>query len=251
MATDSGASILTAAGKLRKTAVDIFRALPTADGGVSWSSLMSILEDFGFEADERCKQLVDACQPQDGEIVSEASFVGACCAAFHVSEAEGIDLTDASFRAYYNHAGEILSNFYMCPQLSVDGLEYPTVEHFYQSSKHLTTSPDLAERIRLAPTIDDAHLLGGNAAAVRPDWDAEREGVYLKGMLAKFTQNAVLREHLLATGNKTLVQVDSDRFWGCCVPDDTPGGSAVGNNAGGKALMQVRSSLRAHPCASE
>ena len=122
---------------------------------------------------------------------------------------------------------------------------FPTVEHFYQFSKHTQSDPALAERIRTS-SLSDAHILGGQAPSprLRADWDNVRDDAYYTGMLARFSQNAELRSVLIATGDKTLVQVDSDRHWGMCVPDDLPG-LAYGENAGGRALQRVRDTVLA------
>jgi len=48
---------------------------------------------------------------------------------------------------------------------------------------------------------------------------------------------------LLATGDKQLVQVDTDLCWGAKYSENTPG-HAVGENNAGKVLMRVRETVR-------
>ena len=43
------------------------------------------------------------------------------------------------------------------------------------------------------------------------------QDVMLAAMLRKFQQNPGLREKLLATGDKTLVEATPDKFWGAGV----------------------------------
>jgi ribA/ribD-fused uncharacterized protein len=126
-----------------------------------------------------------------------------------------------------------LSNF--APSvIEVDGFEYPTVEHAFQSLK--TENPTEREIVRSARTPGQAKKLG-RRVTLRPDWDTARIGV-MKMLLEKKFANKVLRAELLATGDAELVEGNywNDTFWGVC--------RGRGENNLGKLLMQVRSSIK-------
>jgi ribA/ribD-fused uncharacterized protein len=126
-----------------------------------------------------------------------------------------------------------LSNFWQAAQV-VDGAEYPTNEHFYQSQK--ANNPALAEWIRSAPTPFAAMKAG---RSLRPtelvqDWNSIRVDVMAIGLRAKFTQNPDLKFKLLATGYATLHEDSpSDMYWG-----------KRGEDMLGRLLMQIREELR-------
>ena len=75
-----------------------------------------------------------------------------------------------------------LSNFYKSPFM-VDGREYATVEHYYQSKKHQGTR--LEESIRLAPKPMDAKKLAWSWEAPN-DWDKKKDEIMLEGIMEKF-----------------------------------------------------------------
>ncbi|CAN0396177.1 unnamed protein product, partial [Scytosiphon promiscuus] len=48
-----------------------------------------------------------------------------------------------------------------------------------------------------------------------PTWEFERQNICLTGCFAKFSQNPVLREYLLNTGDRTLAEASPfDKIWG-------------------------------------
>ena len=97
-----------------------------------------------------------------------------------------------------------LSNFERCSLRDTRGRLWPTVEHAYQASK-FAGQPELVEQIRLAPLPRDAKRLGRHGA-LRPNWNALRDEVMRRLVLAKFTQNPDLAAKLLATGDAELVE---------------------------------------------
>lgn len=131
-----------------------------------------------------------------------------------------------------------LSNF--APYgFELDGVHWPTVEHYFQAAKFV--GDDLAtyrERIRAAHSARQAKALGrSQAQPLRPDWEEVKEAEMLKALRAKFS-NADLRGMLLETGRRPLVEASpSDRYWGA-------GSDGGGKNRLGALLMQVRAELR-------
>ena len=129
-----------------------------------------------------------------------------------------------------------LSNFSEHP-IVLEGIRWPSVEHYYQAQKYAGT--EAAERIRRAASAQQARKAGQDRSlSPRPDWDTHKEEVMGRAVRAKFEQHRQLRELLLATGDEELIhQSGSDLFWG-----RSPEG--VGENRLGLILMAVRQALR-------
>jgi len=141
-------------------------------------------------------------------------------------------------RFYYEYEQHgYLSNFYLSP-LRLDGRDWPTVEHFYQAAK--TLDPAYAERVRCAPTADEAKRLGNDPACVlRADWADYKVEVMRRALSAKFGQHPELKRLLLATENAILVEnSQKDYFWGI-------GSDGTGRSMLGALLMELRASLAA------
>ena len=128
-----------------------------------------------------------------------------------------------------------LSNF-APPGIEVDGVYWPTVEHYFQAQKFL--DPDTQERIRRAATPKEAREMGQSRRnPLRDDWDQLREQVMLFAMRLKFAVPAA-RELLLSTGNRELIESSPyDYYWAC-------GKDGTGQNRLGHLLMQVRREIR-------
>lgn len=128
-----------------------------------------------------------------------------------------------------------LSNFSPHPVV-LDGKEWPTTEHRFQSQKFAGTPYE--DEIRRAPSPMDAARLGrDHTRGLRTDWYAVRDAVMREALLAKFTQHPGLTTLLLSTGDAVLVEhTRNDRYWG-------DGGDGSGRNRLGLLLMEVRSEL--------
>jgi ribA/ribD-fused uncharacterized protein len=128
------------------------------------------------------------------------------------------------------------SNFAPAP-IVVDGKRYPTVEHFFQSSK-FPANLEWQEAIRVSPTPAKAKQLGTEKdGEKRPDWDAQKESIMLTGLRAKFQQNSGLLEQLKGTEPRALIEASTDAYWG-------EGRTGKGKNRMGKLLEQVRTELK-------
>lgn len=128
-----------------------------------------------------------------------------------------------------------LSNLSVHP-FQLEGLRWPTVEHYYQAQKYAGT--DAAEQIRRAESARRAMKLGRDRSRTpRADWERVKVAVMHRAIRAKFEQHPRLRQRLLATGDEPLVHASrSDRFWG---QDD----EGVGENRLGVLMMELRRSL--------
>jgi len=120
---------------------------------------------------------------------------------------------------------------------TLDGLWWPTSEHYFQAQKFAGTPR--AEQIRQAPTPAAAAALGRDRRLpLRPDWDAVKDDVMRRAVLCKFASHDDLRAVLLATGDALLVEnAPRDAYWGC-------GADGQGLNKLGLILMEVRAALR-------
>jgi N-glycosidase YbiA len=130
-----------------------------------------------------------------------------------------------------------LSNFYYAPIL-IDGKEYSTVEHYYQSIKFKGTP--IEERIRTLIHANETKREAYNLKKhIRKDWMEVREEIMYKALRAKFSQHPRLRKLLLDTGSHDLIE-DSpfDEYWG------SGGLYANGKNRLGVLLMELREELR-------
>jgi len=117
---------------------------------------------------------------------------------------------------------------------------YPTGEHLFQSLKFINEVD--SELIRRQPNsraaFNEARRMSDR---VRKDWVSGSVNIMMmeKTLLLKFTQHTRLKHKLLRTGDALLVE-DSpiDSFWG-------NGQDQKGRNELGKALMKIRTILRA------
>lgn len=129
-----------------------------------------------------------------------------------------------------------LCNYYVCPMI-IDGIEWRSVEHYYQAQKSL--APAYQRLVHDALTPADAKALGNASLCVlRADWDTWKLMAMRKALFAKFTQHKDLRDLLLGTGDLTLHENSMvDYYWGI-------GEKRTGLSMLGKLLMALRDELR-------
>jgi len=134
-----------------------------------------------------------------------------------------------------------LSNFYPTP-VEIDGVVYPTVEHYFQSMK--ATNPKDREWVLSAPTPGKARQRG-RKIKLREDWHQFRNIVMRRGVYEKFTQYPELEKKLLDTDDMILVEGNfwKEYYWGCVFEK----GTKRGKNNFGVVLMEVRKYLRETP----
>ncbi|KAI9135340.1 NADAR family protein [Acaryochloris sp. CCMEE 5410] len=122
--------------------------------------------------------------------------------------------------------------------LTLDGVWWPTSEHYFQAQKFVGTPH--ADQIRQVKLPKDAARLGRQRTRpLRPDWEAVKDDVMRQAVLCKFETHADIRDILLSTGHQDLVEnAPGDYYWGC-------GQNGTGKNMLGKILMEVRERLRA------
>jgi len=127
-----------------------------------------------------------------------------------------------------------LSNFHRA-YLIYEDIMWPTSEHAYQAMKTF----DHNQRLNISTIGSPAEAKSyARSLKRRADWDDVKLGIMEEIVRAKFTQNDLEREKLLATEDLEIVEGNTwgDTFWGVC--------NGVGENHLGKILMKIREELR-------
>ncbi|MDN3356971.1 NADAR family protein [Actinomadura sp. DC4] len=144
-----------------------------------------------------------------------------------------------------------LSQWYPA-SFTVDGVEYATAEHYMMAGKARLFGDEEAERRVLAS--EDPGKAKGAGRRVRgfdeDTWAAHRYGLVVAANTAKFGQRPPLRDYLLATGERVLVEASPyDTIWGiglsAAQPEARHPARWRGLNLLGFALMDVRGALAA------
>jgi ribA/ribD-fused uncharacterized protein len=143
-----------------------------------------------------------------------------------------------------------LSQWWPAP-FTIDGVVYPTAEHFMMASKALVFGDaETAEQVARAPHPGAAKALGRQVRGFDEQmWTQHRFGLVVTGNLAKFSQHPELGRFLLATDERVLVEASPrDRVWGIGLTADDERAASPrswqGLNLLGFALMEVRHRLK-------
>jgi hypothetical protein len=157
---------------------------------------------------------------------------------------------------FYGIEGEFgfLSNFYNAI-FTLEDQQWPTVEHWFQAMK--ATTVEDRRRVASASGPGRAKKIG-RSITCRSDWEnvvgtADLHGIFrdsrgvvvelvkdhymYSALIAKFTQRSELRQALLLTGDRPLIEDSpTDYYWG-------RGAKGTGQNKLGRMLQLVRSKL--------
>jgi len=132
----------------------------------------------------------------------------------------------------------------------VDGITYQTAEHWMMAEKaRLFDDPGMVERILASNSAAKAKKLGRMVHNFdREKWEANSFEIVTQGSIHKFGQNSALKEYLLKTGTRVLVEASPlDPIWGIGLARDHEhaGQPAFwkGRNLLGFALMAARDAL--------
>lgn len=97
---------------------------------------------------------------------------------------------------------ESTDKFFMAPFV-LDGIEWPTCEHYYQAAKYLLDAPVMSahiEKIRFATSGEAAWSLGQRYREhLRPDWEHVKANVMYRAVAAKYATHVNLAEDITAT----------------------------------------------------
>ncbi|MFJ9470078.1 NADAR family protein [Streptomyces caniferus] len=170
--------------------------------------------------------------------------------------------TDAGKRVKYVHfwghsprrdgslGASCFSQWWPSP-FTVDGVRYATAEHWMMAGKARLFDDAEAERCAIAAGHPKQAKDAGRRVRGFDEetWRRHRFGLVVEGSVHKFGQDAALREFLLGTGSRVLVEASPlDRIWGIgLAADDERAADPArwrGLNLLGFALMAARQTLR-------
>ncbi|MDJ1185442.1 NADAR family protein [Roseofilum casamattae] len=121
----------------------------------------------------------------------------------------------------------------------LDGIWWPTSEHYFQAQKFVTTDLLWFEKIQTAKTPKEAAKMGRDRThPLREDWELVKDEIMYRALLQKFATHEELQQLLLDTNDEAIVENSPiDYYWGC-------GKDGSGKNRLGEILMRVRETLR-------
>ncbi len=132
----------------------------------------------------------------------------------------------------------------------IGGITYQTAEHYMMAEKaRLFRDKESELKVIKAKNPGEAKKVGRSVNNFNEGlWRQHRFNIVIKGNTAKFKQNPELKEFLITTGNRVLVEASPvDRIWGIGMASDHPSVENPnlwkGLNLLGFALMEVRSQL--------
>lgn len=144
----------------------------------------------------------------------------------------------------------IFSNWYMSP-FTIKDVTYSCVEQYMMAQKALLFEDEYTAGLIMQATHPrDIKQLGRCAKGFNAElWDEWKLKIVTRGCLEKFRQDEELKQQLLNTGDRTLVEASPyDKIWGIGMAEDDPNilneSAWRGQNLLGKALMLAREELR-------
>jgi len=133
----------------------------------------------------------------------------------------------------------------------VNEIVYLTAEHWMMAKKaQLFKDDKIYQKTLTAKTPGEAKKLGRQVSNFDPVvWDTHKYEFVVNGNVAKFSQNVALKEFLLKTNNRILVEASPvDKIWGIGMAQDNPKSNYPylwrGENLLGFALMEARDMLQ-------
>lgn len=130
---------------------------------------------------------------------------------------------------------------------TVDGVTYLSAEHWMMAGKaRLFQDQEMLDNILHCQSPAEAKKLGRQVQNFDPEvWKLHRSGIVEVGNFHKFSQHPELRDYLMSTGQRVIVEASPrDRIWGIGMGKNNPNAHQPefwrGLNLLGFALMEVR-----------
>lgn len=132
-----------------------------------------------------------------------------------------------------------------------NGVTYLTAEHFMMAKKaDLFGDTEVLEKVLNAKNPGEAKKVGRTVKGFNEEkWLQHRFDIVVEANMLKFSQNPELKEYLLNTGNRVLVEASQvDKIWGIGLASDDSKAQNPnqwkGLNLLGFALMKVRNNQK-------
>ena len=140
-----------------------------------------------------------------------------------------------------------LSNFYPCEFEFNDKMFNFSEQCFMYQKALLFNDFEVAEQILNETDVRKIKALGRKVKNFNNElWDKHKEDFMFNACYAKFSQNNELKDFLLSTGNREIVEASPvDNIWGIGFSSDNAmkNINKWGQNLLGKVLMKVREDL--------
>jgi len=137
-----------------------------------------------------------------------------------------------------NDSEELLGTF-SPHDFNLEGVAWPSVEHYYQAMKFETNDQGYFEKIRTCESPKQARKLGrSNSKNLRSDWAKVKRVVMTRALYTKCRTHSEIADYLLSSKERKILEDSQyDYFWGC-------GRDRRAENTYGRVLMDVRGKLR-------
>lgn len=156
-------------------------------------------------------------------------------------------MEQGNFHLFWNGP---FSNWYSA-SITVDGVEYScTEQHMMAEKAKLFEDHETLKKIMRAKHPAEQKKLGRQVKGFDVDkWSVVAKELVYKGNLAKFTQHEDLKQYLLGTGDKIIVEASPyDTVWGIGLGEDDERcldpKQWKGTNWLGEVIMRVRATIR-------
>lgn len=155
------------------------------------------------------------------------------------------------WKNYNNEINKQIFSQWFPSDFTVDDIQYNCAEQFMMAEKaRLFNSLDVRDKILNETNPARIKKFGREVRNFNDViWKKERFGIVVNGNIAKFSQNPELKDFMLSTEDKILVEASPmDRIWGIGMPENSDLVAEPeqwnGKNLLGFALMQVRDILK-------
>lgn len=172
-----------------------------------------------------------------------------------VLEQDTLQINGRMMPAYFFHdedqANGFMSNWYPSA-FTLDGLQFSSAEQYIMYRKCMVfADSDRAAAVLAADTPAEQKDIARNTEYNEKVWNGIRQPAAMRGLQAKFSQNPILLQALLDTGDAYLVECSrNDKTWACgiTIRDKSKTYRDIdnwkGKNILGFALMEIRTALR-------